>query len=118
MARTANYGLKALIASCRFCATPDCDCKDNMELVGKRVNLAFGPSHKIEEADLRAICLDLDEHPISGCPDSSGSDDKQRDDGNFDRVVEEAFKVSYRPNNTPSLPYPVCLSLCEVRQSF
>ncbi|KAL2289201.1 hypothetical protein FJTKL_02229 [Diaporthe vaccinii] len=64
-----------------------------MDLVGKRVNLALDPSHKIEEADLRAICLDLDEHPISGCPDSSGSDEKQRDDGNFDRVVEEAFKA-------------------------
>lgn len=99
MASTANYGLKALITACRFCALPDCDCKNNMELVRKRVNLALGPSHKLEEAELRAICLDLDEHPISGRPDSSGSDEKQRDDGNFDRVVEEAFKVSYLPNN-------------------
>ncbi|KAG6355303.1 hypothetical protein INS49_003264 [Diaporthe citri] len=93
MASTANYGLKALITSCRFCATPDCDCKHDMELVAKRVNLALDPSHKLEEADLRPICLDLDEHPLSDRPDSSGSDEKQRDDGNFDRVVEEAFKA-------------------------
>ncbi|KAK7720854.1 hypothetical protein SLS63_009637 [Diaporthe eres] len=92
MASTANYGLKALITACRFCALPDCDCKNNMELVRKRVNLALGPSHKLEEAELRAICLDLDEHPISGRPDNSGSDEKQRHDGNFDRVAEEAFK--------------------------
>lgn len=89
-----------------------------MELVGKRVNLVLDPPHKLEEADLLAICLDLDEHPISDRPDNSGSDEKQRDDGNFDRVVEEAFKVSYLPNNIPSLPYLVYPSLCEVRQSF
>lgn len=104
MSSTANYGLKALITSCRFCAAPDCNCKHNMELVGKRVNLVLDQFHKLKEADLRAICLDLDENPISDRPDNSGSDEKQRDDGNFDRVVEEAFKVSYLPNNTPSLP--------------
>lgn len=104
MAITANYGLKALITSCRFCDIPDCDCKNNMELVGKRVNLALDSSHKLKEGDLRTICLDLDEHPISDRPDSSGSDEKQRDDGNFDRVVEEAFKVSYLPNSISSFP--------------
>lgn len=118
MASTASYGLKALITACRFCALPDCDCKHDMELVRKKVNLALGPSHKLEEADLRPICLDLDEHPISDRPGNSGSDNKQRDDGNFDRVVEEAFKVRNFPSNAPSLPFPEFPSSCEVRQSF
>lgn len=78
-----------------------------MELMGQVVNRRLGPSHKLDEEAFEAICLDLDQHPISDRPATSGSDEKQRDDGDFDRLVEEAFKVSFRPNNVPTLLHPV-----------
>lgn len=115
MAITESYGLKVLVTSCRSCALPDCDCKFDMDLMGKIANGRLGPLHKLDEEALETICLDLDQHPISDRPESSGSDDKQRNDGNFDRLVEEAFKVSFHPINIPALFHPMRPLQCEVR---
>lgn len=82
-----------------------------------KVNRRLGPSHQLEQADYDAICLDVDQDPISDRPATSGDDEKKRDDGHFEQVVEEAFKVSPVPNNVsfvhhPTLPtVPVLLSL-------
>lgn len=98
MASAANYGLKALITAIRSCDVPDCDCKSNPEINRAEVNNKLQPSHRITKTAFDAICLDLDRNPITDRPPTSAGE-KQRDDGNFDRVVEEAFKVS-----SPNIP--------------
>ncbi|POS80306.1 hypothetical protein DHEL01_v201289 [Diaporthe helianthi] len=58
----------------------------------EKVNKQLGPSHQLDQAAFDAICDDLDENPITDRPATS-TGEKQRDDGNFDHVVEEAFKA-------------------------
>lgn len=100
MANIANYGLKALVAEERICDEPDCPCKDNQELVRKQTNRLLGPLHQLDSATYQAICLDLDQNPISDRPATS-TGEKQRDDGDFDRIAVEAFKVRPPPNIHP-----------------
>lgn len=92
MASTVNYGQKALITAIRTCDVPDCPCKSDPEIIRTKVNNKLQPSHRIQKTAFDAICLDLDQNPITDRPATS-TGEKQRDDGNFDRVVEEAFKV-------------------------
>ncbi|KAK7699818.1 hypothetical protein SLS64_011430 [Diaporthe eres] len=91
MASAANYGLKALITAIRSCDVPDCECKSDPEINRAKVNDKLQPSHRITKTAFNAICLDLDQNPITDRPSTSAGE-KQRDDGNFDRAVEEAFK--------------------------
>lgn len=105
MSSTLNYGQKALITACRTCFQPGCTCKSETEEIRAKVNRRLGPSHQLEQADYDAICLDLDQHPISDRPTTSGDDEKKRDDGHFDQLVEEAFKVSPVPNE---IEIPTC----------
>ncbi|KAJ0123977.1 hypothetical protein J7T55_012450 [Diaporthe amygdali] len=74
----SNYGLKAL--SEREC------------LLGE-VNDYLDQSHQIGELALEEICLELDQHGICDCPPLGPSGEKQRDDSNFERLLEEAFKA-------------------------
>lgn len=115
MARAASYGLKELITACRFCDLPGCNCKTKTDQTRERVNFRLAPAHQLSQADIDEICLDLDRHPIGCRPDSSGSDEKARDGGEFGRVVEEAFKASSLPDNIEIIPlrlFPLCLSPC------
>lgn len=98
MASAANYGHKALITAIRICDKPNCPCKSDPEINRVETNNKLQPSHHINKTAFNAICLDLDQNPITDRPPTSAGE-KQRDDGNFDRVVEEAFKVS--PPNIP-----------------
>lgn len=98
MASAVNYGHKALITAVRFCDEPGCPCKSDPETHRARANNKLQPSHHLKKTAFNAICLDLDQNPITDRPPTS-TGEKQRDDGNFDRVVEEAFKVS-----SPSIP--------------
>lgn len=93
MASAASYGLKALITAIRFCEKPNCPCKSDPEINRAKANKKLQPSHHINKTAFSAICLDLDQNPITDRPPTSAGE-KQRDDGDFDRVVEEAFKVS------------------------
>lgn len=104
MANTINYGLKALIAGCRICALPDCHCKPDLKLMRTNANKKLDSSHQLSKATFKAICADLDLRRISDRPSINASDEKQRDDGNFERAVEEAFKVrpSYKQYLFPS----------------
>lgn len=114
MDSTINYGLKALIAGCRLCALPDCDCKPDLEEMRTKANNKLDSSHKLDEATFNAIYQDLDQHRISDRPAISAGDEKQRDDGNFERAVEEAFKVSPPPDDDPTLPpAPSLPALCQ-----
>lgn len=97
MASLANYGLKALISACRYCPLDDCNCSSDLVRVRRTVNLYLDPSHQIDEETFNAIWLDLDQHPGSESPTISPEQEKQRDDGNFERLAEEAFKVSSPP---------------------
>lgn len=103
MASAANYGHKALITAVRFCDKPNCPCKSDPEIHREKANNKLQPSHHIKKTAFNAICLDLDQNPITDRP-STSSGEKQRDDGNFDRVVEEAFKVS-----SPNIPVIHCV---------
>lgn len=103
MASAANYGHKALITAIRFCDEPDCPCKSDPEIHRVKANDKLQPSHHIKKTAFNAICLDLDQNPITDRPPTSAGE-KQRDDGNFDRVVEEAFKVS-----SPNIPVIQCV---------
>lgn len=112
MASAANYGLKALITAIRSCDDPDCECKSDPEINRAKVNDKLQPSHRITKTAFNAICLDLDQNPITDRPSTSAGE-KQRDDGNFDRAVEEAFKVS-----SPNIPVMRWRSLRESREIF
>lgn len=103
MASAANYGLKALITAIRLCDEPDCPCKSDPEINRVEANNKLQPSHHINKTAFNAICLDLDQNPITDRPSTSAGE-KQRDDGNFDRVVEDAFKVS-----SPNIPVMHCI---------
>lgn len=104
MATMANYGLKALISACRYCPLRGCDCSSDLDDARRVVNLYLDPSHQIDEATFKAICLDLDQSPGSDSPTITPGHEKQRDDGNFERLAEEAFKVS-PPPPFPQPPY-------------
>lgn len=82
----------------------------------KRVNDRLDPSHQLDEAAFNAICLDLDQNPVTDDPKII-SGEKQRDDGNFDRVVEEAFKVRLPPKFS-AFRHALCILLREVRSIF
>lgn len=97
MATMANYGLKTLISACRYCPLDGCDCSSDLDDTRRVVNLYLDPSHQIDEATFKAICLDLDQNPGSDSPNITPGHEKQRDDGNFERLAEEAFKVSPPP---------------------
>lgn len=114
MASAANYGLKALVTAMRFCEKPDCPCKSDPEINRAKVNNKLQPSHHIKKTAFKAICRDLDKNPITDRPSTSAGE-KQRDDGNFDRVVEEAFKVS-----SPDIPVTHCIDApcVNVKKSF
>ena len=105
MSSTATYGLKAPITAVRTCVKLGCgcNCKTNTESIRAKVNRRLRPSHKLEKADYDTIYLYLEQHPISDRPVTNRDDEKKRDDGNFEQVVAEVFKVSPVPNNVPSV---------------
>lgn len=104
MASVANYGLKALIWAYRYCPlrANGCNCGSDLNDTRRAVNLQLDQSHQIDEATFNAICLELDQNPDSYNPKISPSQEKQRDDGKFESLAEEAFKVS--PPLPPRLP--------------
>lgn len=69
-----------------------------------KINKMLDAAHQLDAATFNAICLDLDQNPISDRPETSAGE-KQRDDGDYDRVVEEAFKVRPPPNIQPCLRF-------------
>lgn len=107
MASMISYGHKVLAIGSRCCALPGCDCKPDLELMRTKANNKLDASHKLDEATFKAIWQDLDQHLASDRPAIGAGNEKQRDDGDFERAVEEAFKVSPPQHNIPTLPRPV-----------
>lgn len=93
MASTANLGLRALISACKFCPFDTCNCTDK---ILEMVNEFLDPAHQVDQKTFDAICHDLDKHPHSrSFPTVSPGDEKQRDDGEFERLAYYAFTVSH-----------------------
>lgn len=107
MASTANLGLRALISACKFCPFDTCNCTDK---ILEMVNEFLDPAHQVDQKTFDAICHDLDKHPHSrSFPTVSPGDEKQRDDGEFERLAYYAFTVSHSLKLVPR-PSPTKMS--------
>lgn len=87
-----NHGLLVLVAACKIGAVPGGKCPSDLLL--RKVNRWLDESHKLDQAELNAICLELEQQRGSRLVAPGSDDEKQRDDGNFDDAVNDAFKVS------------------------
>lgn len=105
-AKNANYALKTLVSACRFCPFPDCKCNTNLNEMRGDMNRYLDPSHQIGKETLKAMCRAFDQDPGYGSPTIGPGGEKQRDDDQFDRLVEEAFKVSCPPPPPPKYIQP------------
>lgn len=116
MANSINYGHRALVVGSRSCALPDCDCRTDLEMMRASANSLLDASHQLDEATFRAICQDvgLDQHHMSDRPAISAGGKKQRNDGNFERAVEDAFKVSRASQHSYSSTGPTLPVMCQI----
>lgn len=87
-----NHGLLVLVAACKVWAVPGGKCPPDLLL--RKVNRWLDESHKLDPAELNAICLELEQQTGSRVVAPGSDDEKQRDDGNFEDAVKDAFKVS------------------------
>lgn len=87
-----NHGLLVLVAACKVWAVAGEKCPPDLLL--RKVNRWLDESHKLDPAKLNAICLELEQLTGPRVVAPGSDDEKQRNDGDFEDAVKEAFNVS------------------------